>query len=79
MTSDQLRDTMRSNVKTRRQELGLTQSVAAGKAGLTQAFWAQIESGQRSPRLDILADIATALNTTPDAILSPEVFSAGRG
>lgn len=79
MTADQLRDTLRSNVKNRRQELGMTQAGAAGKAGLTQAFWAQIEAGQRSPRLDILADIATALNTTPDAILSPEVFSASRG
>lgn len=79
MTADQLRDTLRSNVKQRRQELGFTQAAAASRAGLTQAFWAQIEAGQRSPRLDILADIATALNTTPDAILSPDVFLANPG
>jgi transcriptional regulator with XRE-family HTH domain len=42
---------------------------------MAQAYWAQLESGQRVPRLDTLAHLAEALSTTPDGLLSAQIFS----
>jgi transcriptional regulator with XRE-family HTH domain len=67
--------TIKKNVKTRRQELGLTQQQAADLAGITQGYLAQVETGKRLPTTETLIDLASALQTTPAAILSPEIFS----
>lgn len=46
----------------RRQELNLTQSDLANKAGLKQAAIARLESGKVIPRLDTLDKITKALD-----------------
>lgn len=79
MTGDQLRAIFRDNLKLRRNELGLTQTAAAARAEIAQAYWAQMEAGNRYPGPDALAKLATALNTTPDALLSPSIFSGISG
>jgi len=75
MTATDLRNVLKGNLKSRRAELGLTQAAAAAAAGITQAYWAQLESGQRVPQFDVIADLSEALRTTPDALLTPEIFS----
>ena len=72
---EQLRTILKANLRSRRQELGLRQSDVASVAGITQAYYAQIEGGIRVPTLDILATLADALNTNPSALLAPDNFS----
>lgn len=63
------------NVKARRLELGLTQTELADAVGVSQPFIAGLEAGNRVPRIDSIAKLADALRTTPDAILTPGIFS----
>jgi len=79
MTREEIRDVVRENIRRRRAELGLSQIEAAARANIAQPSWARFESGAASPRLEVLADIAVALQTQPDALLSPQVFSAISG
>jgi predicted transcriptional regulator len=51
-----------TNLRSRRRALGLTQDVAAKKAGLTQANYSLIEQGKSDPRYATLSDIARALS-----------------
>ena len=74
MQPEQLRKILAANLRRRRKDLGLKQIDAAAKAGVTQAYWAQLESGDRVPQFDKLALLAEALRTTPDALLTPEIF-----
>ncbi len=49
-------------LKALRQAKGLTQVELAGKAGVTQAYLAQLEAGVRgNPSLDVLERLARAL------------------
>lgn len=74
MKPEQLRKILAANLRRRRLELNLTQVEAAGRAKITQAYWAQLESGKRVPQLDNLAILAESLQTTPDALLTAEIF-----
>lgn len=65
----------RANLKNRRKELGLSQHELAEALGVTQPCVAQLENGRRLPQLDTLARYAEALATTPDALLTPGIFS----
>lgn len=65
-----------ANVKARRKEIGLTQAELAEKAGASQPYIAQMEGGTRCPGVEFLAPLAEALQTTPDALLTPNIFSA---
>ena len=49
---------------------GLTQEAAARKAGISNSAWSHIEQGGKSPRIETLAKIAKALNTTAGKILA---------
>jgi XRE family transcriptional regulator of biofilm formation len=54
-----------------REKKGLTQVALAKKAGITQAYLAQIESGERkNPSLDILQRLAKALRVPITKLLS---------
>ncbi len=75
MQPEELRSILRTNLKARRNELALTQADVAKKAGVTQEYWSQLESGKRVPRLDLLTKLADALRTSPETLLSREVFS----
>lgn len=58
-----------------RKRSGMTQRVAAARAGVPQSTIARIESGAMSPRLDTLTSILSALGFTID--LAP--LSTGEG
>lgn len=75
MQPAELLEVLKTNVRLRRKELGETQAVVAARAGIAQAYLARIESGVKVPSIDVLAQLATALHTTPSALLSPEIFS----
>lgn len=62
--------TLAETILARRTSLGLTQVEAAAHAGTTQAYWSQLESGDRQPSLPMLRLIAHALKTTPAELLT---------
>lgn len=59
------------HVRRLRSERGWSRRKLAGRSGLSERFLAQIESGQGNPSLRSLVDIATALDTSPAALLAP--------
>lgn len=75
MHPQELRRILKANLFARRKELGLTQSQAAKSAGISQAYWAQMEAGDRTPQFDLLAQLATTLRTSPDTLVSLDAFS----
>ncbi len=54
------------------QKRGMTQKELAGRIGLTEAVISRYISGDREPKPDVLANIATALHTTSDYLLGIE-------
>ena len=68
----------RHALRARRVECGFTQAALAEYVGTTQPFIAQLESGSRLPNLELLAKLAEALRTTPDALLRSDIFLAKR-
>ena len=56
-------------VRTRRQELGLSQEQAAHECGLHWSYFSQVERGQRSARVENILKIAAGLQTTPGRLL----------
>ncbi len=75
MQPEELSHVVAENLKTRREELGLTQQQVAEAAEITQAQYSRIEAGKSSPTLATLARIASALRISPDALLTPKIFS----
>jgi len=75
MSPQQLRDTVRANVKARRGSLGMTQSGLAQATGVKQPTIAQIEAGTITPTLETLSNLAEALDVSPDLLLRPGIFS----
>lgn len=67
---------VRENLIARRKKLGLTQADLAERLGVRQPYVSALESGTRKPTLDTIARLAEALNTTPDALLSRNIFSS---
>lgn len=56
-------------VRTRREELELSQEAAAVVIGIHWTELGKIERGQRGPRLENILRIAQGLQTTPGALL----------
>lgn len=75
MTLSDLKEIVRSNVRMRRKEQGLTQQALAKIIGSSQPTIAQIESGTNTPSLENLVKIAEALEVSPDLLLRPGIFS----
>ena len=48
-------------VRTRRQELGLSQEALALRATINRTYIASLESGRRNPSLDLIARLAAGL------------------
>lgn len=53
-------------------EQGRTQKYLANRLNVTEAVISRYISGERQPKPDMLANIATALNTTSDYLLGIE-------
>ena len=51
---------------------GIKQKEQAGRIGVTEAAMSRYVSGDREPKPDVLANIATALHTTSDFLLGIE-------
>ena len=54
------------------QKRGMTQKELASRIGVTEAVISRYVSGDRDPKPEVLANIATALNTTSDYLLGIE-------
>ena len=59
-----------------RKNLGLTQSEAAERAGLSDRTYADIERGTVNMRVETLLKICAAFKITPDEILTEDKFTA---
>ena len=70
MQSEELRDLFRTNLRSRRRELNLTQAQLATSIGAAHSYVSDLERGRISPNITSLAAIAEALDTTPSAMLS---------
>lgn len=57
-----LHDNFRHNVRKRRLELRLTQQQVADKLGVSGPYISEIEAGRRTPSLDTVERLATALD-----------------
>ena len=63
-------------VKSARLAEGLTQEQLAEKINLSSGHCAHVERGTTKVSLPALVDIANALNTTPDKLLTDSVYQA---
>ena len=62
----------------RRKQLGLTQAQAAEKAGLTQQFFASVETGAKNIRAESIIKVSRALNISADFLLTGIVTDVDR-
>lgn len=60
-------------IAARRNQLGLTQEVAAERSGLTQQFFASVESGAKNIRAESIIKVSKGLNISADFLLTGEV------
>lgn len=68
-----LNDTTRvfgERVRSRRQELGLSQEAAAARCGIHWTQLGKVERGQRSLRLETIVKIADGLGVDPGVLVS---------
>lgn len=57
-----------SNLKRLREERGLKQNFVAGKLGITQNYYSQIENGHRPPQVEHLLKLRELFNVSLDEI-----------
>ncbi len=70
---DKLATEIGRRIATRRNQLGLTQEQAAEKAGLTQQFFASVETGSKNMRAESIIKVSRALNVSTDFLLTGQV------
>ena len=56
-----------------RNQLGLTQAQVAELSGLTQQFFASVETGKKNMRADSIVKVSRALKVSTDFLLTGEV------
>ncbi len=64
------REAVGANVRRLRRTANMSQAVLAERAGLSPAYVSMMERGLANPRLETLAALAHALNTSPVDILN---------
>jgi len=69
-------DTLARRARDLRHEHGLTLRALAGRSGLSLRFLMDIEAGRGNISVRRLADLASALQTTPAALVTPEIEPA---
>lgn len=60
-----------ANVRSLREQRGLTQQQMAKIAGIPRATWGNLESGEANPTLHVLTKVAAALQVRIEELLSP--------
>jgi transcriptional regulator with XRE-family HTH domain len=66
------RRVLAQNVKAARKELDLSQEALALETEIDRTYISGIERGLRNPSLTLIVKLATALKTTPAALLNPQ-------
>lgn len=62
--------TMGERIKELMEKYGYSQKELAGLAGVTESAMTRYLQNERVPRADVIANFATALNTTTDFLIS---------
>ena len=70
---DSLAPDIGRRIATRRNQLGLTQAQAAELSGLTQQFFASVETGRKNMRADSIIKVSKALGVSTDFLLTGSV------
>lgn len=63
---------VRENIKSLRKKLGWSQELLAEKTGVSAPYITQIEVGKRTPSLDIVEKLATALGVEYRVLFDPQ-------
>lgn len=81
MQAEELNEVFRSNLHRRRKELGLTQTDLAGRINKKRGrkdpkvhapYLSDLESGVKVPNISTLAELAEALETSPESLIAVE-------
>ena len=64
---------MKSRIKMLMEEKNMNQKQLAKAAGITEASMSKYLSGERTPRIDIIVNIARALEVTVDDLIGNDV------
>jgi transcriptional regulator with XRE-family HTH domain len=67
-----LRAVVARNLRVLRKQKGFTQEVLADSAGINRNYVGQIEREEKSPTVDVLEKISTALQVAPQSLLDSE-------
>lgn len=78
MSRDALLTTVGARVRSRRDERRLSRRALAARCGVSERFLAQLEAGHGNISLARFAEVATALGTTPAALLAGLGEATGR-
>lgn len=70
---DNLASDIGCRIATRRNQLGLTQAEAAELSGLTQQFFASVETGRKNMRAESIIKVSKALNISADFLLTGDI------
>lgn len=70
---DSLAPDIGRRIAIRRNQLGLTQAEAAELSGLTQQFFASVETGKKNMRADSIIRVSKALKVSTDFLLTGSV------
>ena len=73
ISSNQTRNYLGETLKELRDEKGLSQAEAAKKCEISQGQWSSYENGNTKPSLDIVLQIAKALDTHALAIIGKSI------
>jgi transcriptional regulator with XRE-family HTH domain len=70
---------VRDNIKSLRKQLGWSQEFLAEKTGVSAPYITQIEVGKRTPSLDIVEKLASALGVEYKVLFEKENSSKDKG
>ena len=65
-------DTIGKRIQSLMEETGYTQKELAGMVGVTESAMSRYINDDRMPKSNVVANLATALNTTSDYLISGE-------
>lgn len=66
-------------IKTIMKDQGLTQKELATRANITEASMSKYLSGERTPRIDVVVNLANALNVTVDDLIGDGIENNKNG
>ena len=64
---------LKSRIKMLMEEKQLTQKELANLSGITEASMSKYLSGERTPRIDVIVNIANALGVTTDELIGNDI------